>query len=129
MLLKTLEWQGWWEALAKTAVARRIASFAADTVRTLNCVAVDGRNGTALQTLRISGEWWRRIGNRRIVAPVRDREIEGWLLVHEVLLVLLMLLMRLVRLLLLLLLLLRLNGRATHTAFDLYRSQWRSQHR
>ena len=51
-------------------------------MRTFNSIAVDGRDGTALQTLRVGGKRRRGVGDRSVVAPVRDRERERRLLVQ-----------------------------------------------
>jgi hypothetical protein len=52
-------------------------------MRTFNSIAIDGRDSTALQTLRVGSEWWRGIGDRSVVAPpgVRERQRERRLLV------------------------------------------------
>jgi hypothetical protein len=65
----------------RRSITRRVASLAAQTLRSFDSVTVHGRDSAALQALRISGERRRRVSDRSIVAPIRDREREGLLLV------------------------------------------------
>jgi hypothetical protein len=81
----------------RRSVTRRVTSLAAQTLRSFDRVTVHGWDSAALKALRIGGERRRRVSNRSVVAPIRDREREGLLL---------MLLVRRVHI-------------AAHTAFDL----------
>jgi hypothetical protein len=71
------------DRLAKHARATgRVAALSARTVRTLDSIAVDGRDGAALQTLRVGGERWRGVGDRSVVARVRNCKRGGPLRVY-----------------------------------------------
>jgi hypothetical protein len=68
--------------LAKHAgAAGRVATLSARTMCTFHSIAVDGRDGAALQTLRVGSKRWRGVGYRSVVARIRDRKREGRLLV------------------------------------------------
>ena len=51
-------------------------------MRTFNSIAVDGRDCAALQTLSVGSKRWRSVGDRSIVACVRDRKCESRLRVE-----------------------------------------------
>lgn len=85
----------------RDGAAQRVAFLTAEALGSFHSIAVDRRDGAALQTLCVGSQWRRRISDRSVVASVRDCKREGLLLV----------------------LLMTCVYEATHAAFDLEKSQ------
>ena len=85
----------------RSSAAQRIALLTAEALGSFYSIAVHRWDGAALQTLRVGSQWWRRVGDRSIMASVRDSKRESRLRV----------------------LLMTCVYEATHAAFDLVKCQ------